>query len=42
MAIQNQLWLRLRSAISPRWLSEVEARFNAVQIAIELFLAAIF
>ncbi len=34
IAIRNHLWLRLRSAISPRWLSEVEACFNSFRIAI--------
>ncbi len=33
IAILNHLWLRLRSAISPRWLSEVEACFNSFRIA---------
>jgi len=31
------IWLRLRSAFSPRWLSEVEARLNSFRIAILLW-----
>jgi hypothetical protein len=34
IAILNHLWLRLRSAISPRWVSEVEPCFNSFRIAI--------
>jgi hypothetical protein len=34
IAIRNHLWLRLRSAVSPRWLSEVEAHLNSFRVAI--------